>query len=135
MAHKILLVDDDRNILSGYQRVLRKAFDLETALGGEEALRLLTMDGPFSLVVADMQMPGMSGLELLDKAQTVSPDTIRIMLTGNTDQKTAADAVNQGQVFRFLTKPCSPRISSWRCTPVCGSTSWSMPSGSSSKAP
>ena len=108
MAHKILLVDDDRNILSGYQRVLRKAFDLETALGGEEALRLLTTDGPFSLVVADMQMPGMSGLELLDKAQAVSPDTIRIMLTGNTDQKTAADAVNQGQVFRFLTKPCSP---------------------------
>ena len=108
MAHKILLVDDDRNILSGYQRVLRKAFDLETALGGEEALRLLTTDGPFSLVVADMQMPGMSGLELLDKAQAMSPDTIRIMLTGNTDQKTAADAVNQGQVFRFLTKPCSP---------------------------
>lgn len=108
MTHKILLVDDDRNILSGYQRLLRKTFDLDIALGGEEALRLLTTEGPFSLVVADMQMPGMSGLELLAQAQSVVPDTIRIMLTGNTDQKTAADAVNQGRVFRFLTKPCSP---------------------------
>jgi len=108
MTHKILLVDDDRNILSGYQRLLRKTCHLEIALGGEEALRLLTTEGPFSLVVADMQMPGMSGLELLAQAQSVVPDTIRIMLTGNTDQKTAADAVNQGQVFRFLTKPCSP---------------------------
>jgi len=109
MAHKILLVDDDRNILSGYQRVLRKSLEIEVALGGEEALKMLLHHGPFSVVVADMQMPGMNGLELLARAQAGCPDTIRIMLTGNTDQKTAADAVNQGQVFRFLTKPCSPQ--------------------------
>ena len=109
MAHKILLVDDDRNILSGYQRVLRKSLDMDVAQGGEEALKMLMSQAPFSVVVADMQMPGMNGLELLARAQTLSPETIRIMLTGNTDQKTAADAVNQGQVFRFLTKPCSPQ--------------------------
>jgi response regulator RpfG family c-di-GMP phosphodiesterase len=109
MTHKILLVDDDSNILSGYQRVLRKSIDLEVAPGGREALQMLVGQGPYSVVVADMQMPGMTGLELLAKAQSACPDTIRIMLTGNTDQKTAADAVNQGQVFRFLTKPCSPQ--------------------------
>jgi len=109
MTDKILLVDDDRNILSGYQRVLRKSIDLDVALGGAEALQMLVGQGPYSVVVADMQMPGMSGLELLAKAQSAWPDTIRIMLTGNTDQRTAADAVNQGQVFRFLTKPCSPQ--------------------------
>ena len=108
MTHKTLLVDDDRNILSGYQRVLRKTLELEVAQGGEEALHLLASQGPFSVVVADMQMPGMSGLELLARAQSACPDTIRIMLTGNTDQKTAADAVNHGRVFRFLSKPCTP---------------------------
>ncbi|NWJ39933.1 MAG: response regulator [Geothrix sp.] len=109
MTHRTLLVDDDRNILSGYQRVLRKNIILDVAQGGQEALRMLLEQGPYGVVVADMQMPGMSGLELLAKAQFACPDTVRIMLTGNTDQKTAADAVNQGQVFRFLTKPCSPQ--------------------------
>lgn len=109
MTHKILLVDDDSNILSGYQRLLRKSIDLEVAQGGQEALQMLLGRGPYSVVVADMQMPGMTGLELLAKAQAACPDTIRIMLTGNPDQKTAVDAVNQGQVFRFLTKPCSPQ--------------------------
>ncbi len=109
MTHRTLLVDDDRNILSGYQRVLRKSIELDVAQGGEEALQMLLGHGPYGVVVADMQMPGMSGLELLAKAQFACPDTVRIMLTGNTDQKTAADAVNRGQVFRFLTKPCSPQ--------------------------
>lgn len=109
MAHRILLVDDDQNILSGYQRVLRKSLDLDVAQGGVEALKMLANHGPYSVVVADMRMPGMSGLELLAEAQSICPDTIRVMLTGNTDQKTAADAVNQGQVFRFLTKPCAPQ--------------------------
>ena len=109
MTHKILLVDDDQNILCGYQRVLRKSLDIEVTQGGQEALTLLMSQGPYSVLVADMQMPGVSGLELLATAQTICPDTIRIMLTGNTDQKTASDAVNQGQVFRFLTKPCAPQ--------------------------
>lgn len=109
MSHKTLLVDDDRNILSGYQRVLRKSLDLDVAQGGPEALQMLLGHGPYGVIVADMQMPGLSGLELLAEAQSICPDTTRIMLTGNTDQKTAADAVNQGRVFRFLTKPCSPQ--------------------------
>ena len=110
MNRKILLVDDDRNILSGYQRVLRKSLEVDVALGGEEALQRMEQQGHYAVIVADMQMPGMSGLELLAVSQDRYPESIRIMLTGNTDQQTAADAVNHGRVFRFLTKPCTPQV-------------------------
>jgi response regulator RpfG family c-di-GMP phosphodiesterase len=108
MANRILLVDDEENILQGYHRVMRKTFDMEVALGGSEAMRMLEEGGPFAVIVADMQMPGMSGLELLEQVRGRYPDIVRIMLTGNSDQRTAVDAVNHGQVFRFLTKPCPP---------------------------
>ena len=108
MAEKVLLVDDDERVLHGYHRVLRGMFVLEVAMGGAQALQALEHHGPFAVIVADMQMPGMSGLELLRETQKLAPDTTRIMLTGNLDQTTAMNAVNQGQVFRFLTKPCSP---------------------------
>lgn len=107
MNKKILLVDDDPNVLSGYQRNLRSRFTLDTAAGGEEALAKLESSGPYALVVADMQMPVLSGLDLLVKVEARAPDTVRMMLTGNADQKTAVDAVNQGHVFRFLNKPCT----------------------------
>ncbi len=106
MVTRILLVDDEENILHGYHRVLRHAFELDVALGGAQALQAMERHGPYAVVVADMRMPGMSGLELLAEASSRFPDTTRIMLTGNADQKTAMDAVNRGQVFRFLTKPC-----------------------------
>ncbi|GLH71968.1 response regulator receiver modulated metal-depenent phosphohydrolase [Geothrix limicola] len=106
MSAKVLLVDDEENILQGYHRVLRSAFELDTALGGVEALRCMDARGPYAVMVVDMRMPGMSGLDLLEEARVRFPDTTRIMLTGNSDQKTAMDAVNHGQVFRFLTKPC-----------------------------
>jgi diguanylate cyclase (GGDEF)-like protein len=70
---------------------------------------MIAQEGPFAVVVSDMRMPGMNGLELLSRLKASQPDTIRIMLTGNADQKTAVDAVNQGEVFRFLTKPCHSR--------------------------
>lgn len=108
MSNRILLVDDEENILQGYTRVLRKAFDLEVAHDGHEALKRLEGQGPFAVIVADMRMPGLSGLELLSEVRLQYPDIIRIMLTGNAEQKTAMDAVNHGQVFRFLTKPCPP---------------------------
>ena len=107
MSEKILLVDDDENILRGYHRVLRNTFDLEVAQGGVQALQALENHGPFAVLVSDMRMPGMSGLELLRDAEIRFPDTIRIMLTGNLELQTAVDAVNHGHVFRFLTKPCS----------------------------
>lgn len=105
---KILFVDDDPNILSAYKRSLHKRYQITTCLSGQEGLERLAEAGPFAVVVADMQMPGMNGVEFLRKAEAQSPDTVRLMLTGNADQKTAADAVNQGHVFSFLTKPCAP---------------------------
>jgi response regulator RpfG family c-di-GMP phosphodiesterase len=105
---KIMLVDDDENVLAGLHRTLRRRFDLDVALGGPQALQAMEQHGPYAVLVADMQMPGMNGVELLKKARESFPDTIRLMLTGNLDQHTAMEAINQGQVFRFLTKPCSP---------------------------
>jgi response regulator RpfG family c-di-GMP phosphodiesterase len=106
IGNQVLFVDDDANILSGYKRALHKRYDIVTCLSGEEGLNKIGSDGPFAVIVADMQMPGMNGIEFLRKAQQAAPSTVRLMLTGNADQKTAADAVNQGHVFSFLTKPC-----------------------------
>ena len=107
MKEKILIVDDEPHVLQGYKRSLRKQFKLDTAPGGKEALEKIEQDGPYAIVVSDMRMPGMTGLELLSTLKERDPDIIRIMLTGNADQKTAVDAVNKGEVFKFLTKPCS----------------------------
>lgn len=108
MTTKILFIDDEQNILDAYRRSLRKQFDIDTALGGAEALRKMKEDGPYAILITDMRMPGMDGLEFLKQAQTVAPNSVRMMLTGNADQRTAAEAVNQGHVFRFLSKPCQP---------------------------
>ena len=110
MRHKILIVDDEPQILQGYQRILRKHFVVDIASGGQQALNAISSHGPYAVVVSDMRMPGMSGLELLMDIRKIAPTTVRIMLTGNADQQTAMDAVNHGHVFRFLTKPCPPEI-------------------------
>lgn len=110
MNPRILFVDDDPNLLAAFQRNLRKQFSFDTALSGAEALQLLETKGPYALVLADMNMPGMKGIEVLERVRQRSPDTIRMMLTGNADQQTAVDAVNRGEVFRFLNKPCPPEV-------------------------
>jgi response regulator RpfG family c-di-GMP phosphodiesterase len=107
MSEPILLVDDDPNILSGFQRQLRKRFRIETAVGGESGLEILNQNGPFAVVISDMQMPVMDGIRFLAAVREAAPESVRMMLTGNADQKTAMDAVNDGRIFRFLTKPCS----------------------------
>jgi len=109
-TEKILFVDDEENVLQSMRRQLRKRFDLRTALSGEEALTLLKEEGPFAVIVSDMRMPGMDGVQLLARVKDLYPDTVRIMLTGNADQETAIEAVNNGQIFRFLTKPCSTAV-------------------------
>ncbi|TWT89471.1 response regulator [Stieleria varia] len=108
MTDKVLLVDDDPNVLQGFKRHLRKRYDITLAVGGHAALEAIAHEGPFAVVVSDMQMPEMSGVEFLSKVLEINPHTIRVMLTGNADQKTAVDAVNDGKIFRFLNKPCEP---------------------------
>jgi len=107
---KILFVDDDPNLLAAFQRTLRRLFTFDTALGGQEGLEMIRASGPYALLVVDMRMPVMDGVEFLERARVLAPDAVRIMLTGNADQQTAADAVNRGQVFRFLNKPCPPEV-------------------------
>src|SRR5439155_18180426 len=103
----ILLVDDEDLVLSSYGRVLRKQFNLEVAHGGLEALEKIKASS-FPVVVSDMRMPGTNGIELLRQITLLSPDTVQLTLTGNSDFETAIAAVNTGHVFRFLTKPCPP---------------------------
>jgi len=108
MTDRILCVDDDPNILQAYQRSLRKQFRIETALGGREALAKLDPKHPFAVIVSDMRMPEMDGVQFLATVSRKAPSSVRMMLTGNADQQTAIEAVNEGNIFRFLTKPCSP---------------------------
>lgn len=110
MAEKILLVDDEPNVLDGYRRTLGREFTLETAVGGPEALALIGEKGPYAVVVSDMRMPGMDGVQLLSRIKTLSPDTIRVMLTGHADTETAIHAINEGSIFRFLNKPTTKEM-------------------------
>lgn len=105
MTERILFVDDEPQVLDGYRRQLGRNYRTECSLGGEEALELIAADGPFAVVVSDMQMGGMNGIEFLAKVRKVAPDTVRIMFTG-AKQETAVGAVNEGNIFRFLSKPC-----------------------------
>lgn len=104
---KILLVDDEQNILSGYKRNLRSFFNVFTASSGREGLNIIKENGPFAVVVSDYKMPEMNGNQFLAKVKDIAPDTVRMMLTGFADLEATMDAVNQGHIFRFLTKPCS----------------------------
>ncbi len=106
MSDDILLVDDEPKVLQALRRGLHGRFSLHLAEGGPAAIKALRDDGPFAVVVCDMQMPDISGLSVLAESKRIAPDTMRVMLTGNADQQTAIDAVNQGAIYRFLNKPC-----------------------------
>ncbi|MCU1667903.1 MAG: response regulator receiver [Blastococcus sp.] len=105
----ILLVDDEVAILDGLRRQLRRKFAVHTATGGAEALELLTMQ-PVSVVVSDMRMPQMDGATFLSRVRVGYPNVVRILLTGQADTQSAIQAVNEGQIYRFLTKPCPPDV-------------------------
>jgi len=106
MLEKVLMVDDESSVLVAYGRLLHKEFKIDTATSGAAALKALDATGPYAVVVSDMRMPEMDGIQLLTRIKQLAPDTVRIMLTGNADVQSAASAVNEGSIFRFLTKPC-----------------------------
>jgi DNA-binding NtrC family response regulator len=87
---------------------LRKDYEVHTALGGDDALKVLKQIGGAAVVVSDMRMPGMDGAMLLHNVMSFYPDTTRILLTGEPGRDAAIDAVNKARIFRFLTKPCPP---------------------------
>jgi CheY-like chemotaxis protein len=110
IPEKILFVDDEPDILSSFKRQFRNKADISTANSGQEALDLMDSEGEFAVIVSDMRMPSMDGAEFLEKAKKKSPNTIRILLTGQTDQSSAIAAINKGQIFSFLSKPCPQDI-------------------------
>lgn len=104
----VLFVDDDENVREGLRLSLRTAdYDLRFAGGAEDALEQLRRE-PIDIVVSDHAMPGVTGLEFLKLVQLRHPETVRIMLTGHADLSVAIDAINHGEIYRFLTKPCDP---------------------------
>ena len=110
MTGKVLLVDDDPDLLESCERNFRRKFQMETAEGGGDALGKIATRGPFAVVVSDRQMPHMDGIQFLSLVRERAPDTVRIMLTGNADLEGAIRVVNEGNIFRFLTKPCAPDV-------------------------
>ncbi|WP_454775622.1 response regulator [Janthinobacterium tructae] len=101
----LLLVDDEPNILASLKRLLRRdAYHILTANSGQEGLDVLASHA-VDVIVSDQRMPGMLGADFLRKAKLLCPQTIRIMLSGYTELQAVTDAVNEGAIFKFLTKP------------------------------
>ncbi|MBN2069934.1 MAG: response regulator [Candidatus Krumholzibacteriota bacterium] len=110
MKHRIICVDDEPNILSAYKRQLKGKYEIETALGAQEALGKIEKSAPFALVISDLRMPQINGIQFLTMVKTRSPESVRVMITGNADLETAMAAVNKGSIFRILTKPVDPWV-------------------------
>jgi response regulator RpfG family c-di-GMP phosphodiesterase len=105
---RILCVDDEPLMLEALTDMLRRLYEVTTATSGPEAVAAIEHKGPFAVVLSDMRMPGMDGAAFLARARRLAPDTTRLLLTGQADMESAAAVVNEGGVFRFLLKPCSP---------------------------
>lgn len=105
---RVLCVDDEPDVVRGLKLNLRKIAEVTTATSGAEGLASIEAEPPFALVISDMRMPEMNGATFLSRVRERSPDTVRVLLTGQTDLESAIQAVNEGQIFRFLTKPCPP---------------------------
>ena len=107
-AKPVLYVDDEENNLTVFEAAFEDCYDVYTAISGEEALKILAAR-PIHVLVTDMRMPGMSGVELLERVLPDYPDTVRIILTGYTDVESVIRAINQGQVHQYITKPWDER--------------------------
>jgi|WetSurMetagenome_2_1015567.scaffolds.fasta_scaffold24469_3 response regulator RpfG family c-di-GMP phosphodiesterase len=108
MKPKLLCVDDEIQVLEGLALNLRRGYTVCTAASAAAGLEALEHEGPFAVVISDLRMPFMDGTEFLARVRAVAPDTVRMLLTGNADVESAIAAVNHGQIFRFLRKPCPP---------------------------
>lgn len=107
--HIILCVDDEIDNVDALERLFRRKYTVLKATSGKEALAVLDQNpGPLALIITDQRMPEMTGVEFLEKTLVSHPETIRILLTGYTDLESVITAVNNGQIFRYLTKPWDP---------------------------
>ncbi len=104
----LLFVDDEERVLNSMRIMFRRRYDLHTASDGSEALRIIR-ERDIDVIVADHRMPHMTGVEVLTAVRHLSPRTVRILLTGYADLDAVESSINEGEVFRFLTKPCAPQ--------------------------
>lgn len=102
----VLFVDDDPLLLSSVRRNLSKEYRLDTAGSAAEGLRMAAGHGPYAVVVSDLMMPEMNGIDFLKEIGRLDPDAVPMLLTGYANLENALSAVNDGHVFRILTKPC-----------------------------
>ena len=105
--HPVLLVDDESEILFSLRGLLRTEFELHTAERGAEAMEILRRQ-PIHAIMTDQRMPNMTGVELLRRAKEERPEAVRMVFTGYADIKAVIDAINQGEIYRYLTKPWDP---------------------------
>lgn len=107
IKHTLLFVDDEESITKAIYRLFRRdGYHIITAAGGPEGLTLLkNVNNPVSLIISDQRMPGMNGAEFLEKSREIFPDAIRFLLTGYSDMDAVVDAVNKGEIHKYLTKP------------------------------
>jgi response regulator RpfG family c-di-GMP phosphodiesterase len=110
MNERVLFVDDDPNILSGFSRQYHGKLNVVTAESGEKGIELLKGGDSFFVIISDYKMPKMNGAEFLEKAREISPQSIRILLSGQAELEGLMDVINKGSIFRFLTKPCQPDL-------------------------
>ena len=103
----ILVVDDEPEMLYSLRNLLRREFEVFTAGSGEEGIKIL-QEHEIHLVITDQRMPIMTGVELLHRIKNEHPAAMRLIFTGYADIKTVIDAINQGNVFRYITKPWDP---------------------------
>jgi two-component system probable response regulator PhcQ len=106
---KLLLVDDEPNLTSALVRSLdRRQFEIFTADSAQQGLLILA-GNEIDVVVSDERMPGMTGSQFLSEVRKKWPNTIRMILSGQADLEAAVRAINEGEVYRFLLKPCHPK--------------------------
>lgn len=103
--HTILCVDDEIDNVDALERLFRKKYTVLKATSGAQALQILDETPGVALIISDQRMPSMTGVEFLEKAQKTHPEALRILLTGYTDIESVISAVNQGQIYRYLSKP------------------------------
>ena len=108
MAEQILFVDDEKSVLDGIERLLHGEFSVSKAQGAIQGISLIQLLGPYAIVVSDMRMPGREGdgAGFLAQVHQMAPNTVTMLLTGYKDMEAAIVAVNKGQIFRYLRKPC-----------------------------
>lgn len=111
MANKarILFVDDEKRVLNSMRGLFRRDYELFLTCEGAEAIQIAA-ENEIDVIVADQRMPGMTGVEVLAQMKKKSPRTVRILLTGYADPSAVEGSINMGEVFRFLSKPCPPKL-------------------------